>query len=333
MIVLIFTNKSSYIVEQKVVSTMEHLLIFFNVIILIVGALAAFYIYQAYKTYRFPFLQPFMHCIIFYNLLLLTNLAFQYLQINLLAHFLSYKTSVYHDIFDPFITLFFIGLAYSLFRVVLGFKEKSISPRFNRRFAVGMIILMLTYALRLILFYRGTSPIWLFIIHVSVFLIAVFMPFVLFIHILIHCKKIADPNKRRIINTFGFLYLTGCILLILFMLFSRFLNVFSIPTVFLIFNLFPFFWIKRILLRYGNALPFVMNKYDLEKIYHKYTISKREQEIIDLVLHGKSNSEIANSLFIAKSTVKNHIYRLYQKLGVKSRFELVNFFLESGKWH
>ena len=310
---------------------MEHLLIFFNFMILIVGALAISYIYQTYKTYRFPLLQPFMYCLIFLNLLILANLSFKYLQINLLTNFLSYKTSVYHDIIDPLITLFFIGLAYSLFRFVLQFKERTVSSYFNKWFGAGVIILMLTYALRLILFYQGTSPLWLFIVHLSVFLIAVLVPFVLFIHILIHGKKLKESNKSRIIIVFGAFYLTGYSLLIVSLLIQKTISVFSVPLIFLLFNLFPFFWIKRFLLRYGNALPFIMNQHNMEKIYDKYTISKREQEIIDLVLHGKSNSEIANSLFIAKSTVKNHIYRLYQKLGVKSRFELVNFFLEAQK--
>ena len=41
-----------------------------------------------------------------------------------------------------------------------------------------------------------------------------------------------------------------------------------------------------------------------------------------------SNREIANTLFIAPHTVKNHIYSLYQKLNVKNRYQLVNLFLE-----
>ena len=45
-----------------------------------------------------------------------------------------------------------------------------------------------------------------------------------------------------------------------------------------------------------------------------------------LILDGKSNKEIEDSLFISYHTVKNHVYKLYQKLGVKTRFELVHFF-------
>lgn len=67
---------------------------------------------------------------------------------------------------------------------------------------------------------------------------------------------------------------------------------------------------------------------EIESIYEKHKISKREQEIVDLILAGKSNQEIQNMLFISLHTVKNHIYNLYQKFGVRSRGQLVHLILE-----
>jgi len=60
-----------------------------------------------------------------------------------------------------------------------------------------------------------------------------------------------------------------------------------------------------------------------------YAISNREREIMELILQGKSNKEIEESLFISYNTVKNHIYNLYQKLGVKSRGQLIHLVLEA----
>lgn len=64
----------------------------------------------------------------------------------------------------------------------------------------------------------------------------------------------------------------------------------------------------------------------LEPIFLKYGVSKREQEIIRLILQGKSNREIERELFISQSTVKNHAYNIFQKTGVKSRYELIVLF-------
>ncbi|MBE9511030.1 MAG: helix-turn-helix transcriptional regulator [Bacteroidetes bacterium] len=56
---------------------------------------------------------------------------------------------------------------------------------------------------------------------------------------------------------------------------------------------------------------------------HKYKISKQEKDIVRLVLMGKSNNEIKDILFISYHTVKNHLYSVYGKLNVNSRYELI----------
>lgn len=60
----------------------------------------------------------------------------------------------------------------------------------------------------------------------------------------------------------------------------------------------------------------------------KYQISKRELEIIHLVCAGKSNQEIADTLFISLGTVKNHLYNIYAKIGIKNRTQLAKLFQE-----
>ena len=55
----------------------------------------------------------------------------------------------------------------------------------------------------------------------------------------------------------------------------------------------------------------------------QFHLTAREQEIVALILQGKSNREIEERLFIAKSTVKTHIQNSYAKLGIKNRYELM----------
>jgi DNA-binding CsgD family transcriptional regulator len=64
----------------------------------------------------------------------------------------------------------------------------------------------------------------------------------------------------------------------------------------------------------------------MEHYLSKYDISQREKEIVILLIKGKSNKEIEDLLFIAMGTVKNHIYSIYQKIGVKNRVQLINLF-------
>jgi ATP/maltotriose-dependent transcriptional regulator MalT len=48
-------------------------------------------------------------------------------------------------------------------------------------------------------------------------------------------------------------------------------------------------------------------------------LSERELEILGLIARGASNKEIADQLFIAEGTVKNHVTRILGKLGVRDR--------------
>jgi DNA-binding NarL/FixJ family response regulator len=48
-------------------------------------------------------------------------------------------------------------------------------------------------------------------------------------------------------------------------------------------------------------------------------LSARELEVMSLIAGGHTNGEIAAHLFLAEKTVKNHVRRIYSKLGVASR--------------
>lgn len=54
-------------------------------------------------------------------------------------------------------------------------------------------------------------------------------------------------------------------------------------------------------------------------------ITKREQEILDLVAKGKTSQYIADKLFISVRTVESHRYNLMQKLDVSNVAELIRY--------
>jgi DNA-binding NarL/FixJ family response regulator len=49
------------------------------------------------------------------------------------------------------------------------------------------------------------------------------------------------------------------------------------------------------------------------------TLTERQQEVIELLVDGRSNAEIADSLNISIGTVKNHVHKIFDRLGVHSR--------------
>lgn len=52
-------------------------------------------------------------------------------------------------------------------------------------------------------------------------------------------------------------------------------------------------------------------------------LTKREQEIFNLLVLNKSTKDIAKELKISEKTVRNHISNTMQKLGVKGRCNAV----------
>lgn len=59
-------------------------------------------------------------------------------------------------------------------------------------------------------------------------------------------------------------------------------------------------------------------------------LTSRETEILRLMAGGHSNKEIANSLFVAEGTVKNHVSNILSKIGVRDRTRAVLKALELG---
>lgn len=56
-----------------------------------------------------------------------------------------------------------------------------------------------------------------------------------------------------------------------------------------------------------------------ERRIARFGLSARELDVMRLIVQGRSNGEIAGRLFLAEKTVKNHVNRIYAKLGVTSR--------------
>jgi DNA-binding CsgD family transcriptional regulator len=61
----------------------------------------------------------------------------------------------------------------------------------------------------------------------------------------------------------------------------------------------------------------------IEQVLAHHGITRRERQVVEKICLGKTNKQIADELFISLQTVKDHTHRIYSKLGVKSRMQLV----------
>lgn len=77
--------------------------------------------------------------------------------------------------------------------------------------------------------------------------------------------------------------------------------------------------------RVADVLMKAMRNYD-ERPAAKLT--DREVEVLSLMAQGYRNDEIADALVITTSTVKNHVRRIFRKLGVETRVDAVLYAIE-----
>jgi DNA-binding NarL/FixJ family response regulator len=60
---------------------------------------------------------------------------------------------------------------------------------------------------------------------------------------------------------------------------------------------------------------------DMRHLLAPPALSQREKEVLELAARGLTNRQIADSLFLAESTVKTHLSAAFKRLGVNSRRE------------
>lgn len=114
--------------------------------------------------------------------------------------------------------------------------------------------------------------------------------------------KILPPSSRRVVS----FMLAGAIFLVSFLLL--------------------FFLIRK-----KNRSGGQRKEIDIDRFFSSYSFSNRETEIIKLLLQGKSKKEIEAELFISPHTVKNNIYNIYRKLGIRNRIEIINLLRDTEK--
>src|SRR5438094_264161 len=60
------------------------------------------------------------------------------------------------------------------------------------------------------------------------------------------------------------------------------------------------------------------------------TLTRRERDIVSVTLLGLKNRQVADRLFISETTVRHHLTSIFNKLGVRGRFELLRFAYQHG---
>ena len=66
-----------------------------------------------------------------------------------------------------------------------------------------------------------------------------------------------------------------------------------------------------------------VRKLDMTPSREDRVVTKREEEVLQLIADGGSTSEVAEQMYISQKTVKNHLASIYQKLDARDRTQAV----------
>lgn len=311
----------------------DHLLILFYAVTLLAGMWAAYYMSRLHKVYGLPYLRSFAYHLLFLNLLVFLELSTTYFLLNL-APLLSRKSA--RDIF--IIARYAVGLvaaggmAYYFSRIVAGLLERRMDRRLMTALACALVIFTFGCGAATASYLQSDSSRWLDVVKSAMNATVVVVLLASLAVLLVRRGAIPEKGRRRLITGFASLYLV-CVAVISSAVALDFpLEGFFVCLALILMNLFPVVWSKGFFLKhYGEAAPVAFHGILLERIVDAYQLSSREKEILELVLQGKSNKEIRDLLYISVHTVRNHVYNIYRKLGVKSRGQLVRLVMEAQK--
>jgi DNA-binding CsgD family transcriptional regulator len=306
---------------------MEHLRIAYYFLVLLVGVGVIVYAALMSRAYRLPFLKPFVWFLGFNNALALMNLTSAYACANLIGFCALGRYTLLGGILGPAARLSQAGIVYALIAVVRGFGGRRLSRSFNLWFGTAAGLLAATYIVTALV-PRG-SALWLWTARgqIAASLLAVLALLGVLLALVLSARKIGSPAERRAVRSFAYAYFAIYAVFVLTFRLPDAVQFFPNALALLAINVFPLIWFRKpFAAAYATATASGEDREALELFCRTRGLTEREGAILDLILRGKSNAEIEKALFISIHTVKNHITNIYQKLGVRSRWQLISLF-------
>jgi DNA-binding CsgD family transcriptional regulator len=308
---------------------MLHLTVFIYIAALALGLSALVISFQLYKLYRYSYLLAYVYYLALLNLAGLANLIFYYYSLNLKESSTAYHYNIYLIIHIVAMSIVMMACTYAFMLWARGIVEKVLPKIVTYFYFISFFILLIIYLYGMKKFITLESmQLFLLNDHVTrIFILSVTL--LAIIQIFFNVKKLESPQKQKAVAIFGVLYLLIYIIIFICFFLPYTANTILISLLILSLNIVPILFLKRYLQRsYWDILAEPERRKMIDGLYAKHNISRREKEVIHLILQGKSNKEIADALFISLPTVKQHIYNIYQKIGVKSRMQLNNLIRE-----
>lgn len=298
------------------------------------GLYAIIVTYQLQKKYRLSYLSTYLYFQIFINVFGLYGIVGQAIAKKILQQQeTSFQTTETIGHFFSFLGLPFLILAWYMFiRLSREIIERKLSSAFNLSYFSALAFVFLAYGIVVVLLnisdfrdeqyaFFSSAVISLYIL-IEVLVIIISLP-----QLFIQVRKIKDENRRKAVQFFAYLYLIVFSVSIIALRYATQNSEFTAVYLLVIFlgNIAPvLYWRAYLRKHFISPILQTTGTQAMKQFLAEHKISKREEEVIQLLCDGKTNKEISETLFISLQTVKDHIYRIFQKTDVKNRIQLIN---------
>jgi DNA-binding CsgD family transcriptional regulator len=309
---------------------MQHLTVSLSILAFGMGIASFMYVQRLYSKYTLFFLKIYVRYLIVLNISVFLNLALHYLLTNVLLFLDSYHIVMIVIVVNIVGFFLFVLLTYFYLILTRSLIGKDIGKIVRNLLIFIIIVGSTAYGFSTAL-YSSSSKIMPFLMVHKIFIsilsiISLIASFLLFIG----AKELKAESQVRTIRTFSTVY----IIFFTNQLFIQFLpvQIWIMLSAFnlLVLNAIPIPFLAYLLKEQGKKVLFKPEtKEKIENFYKIHGLSKREQEIVDLILAGKSNEEIKDDLFISIFTVKKHVSNIFMKLDINSRSQLTNMVLRA----
>jgi DNA-binding CsgD family transcriptional regulator len=307
----------------------EHALIFINVIILLIGSWAAFTLRSRIEQTQEAVLRPIMHHLAFIVAAIFINLVVRYASLNLVGDDFSTARPAWMVLLVLPGFLLETGVAWTLFQTACAFRDRRPSRALERWFLAGVAFFGASIVAGVTIALRGGGVRWLLVSYGAVATTAMLLVVVGLVLMVVGIGPPIDPGKRRDERALGALWLSGWLAFAASAALPGQAGSLASTLSSLWLVVVPLLWVTVVFSGpYGTTLA-AAEQSALDSLAATHGITRREQEIVELIVQGKSNKEIEELLFISVHTVKNHVYNIFRKLGVTRRGQLVRLVMEA----
>jgi DNA-binding CsgD family transcriptional regulator len=309
---------------------MAHVNILACFLMVTIGAAVAYQGLLTYRVYRFPAVRSFVLYIALYNVVYSFTFVGQYLARNVSSLSVDEKFVII-GIAMGSVAYTISGISAFMFAATISYLSGR--QRMPTWFVFGYGFLcaawLAGFAVGCYRYIELADRIFLWEAQWTITLSLVALDFLIPAFLLFNLRHIQSDRQRQIAGSLGMFFLLLSCLEIAALFIAPSLKILAFLMVGLALNIIVLAYLRRMTAAYYGAAPQGTElNLSLDWICTEFHLSSRERDIVQRILRGRSNKEIEQELFISPHTVKNHIYHIFQKTGMKSRGQLVSKVME-----